>query len=375
MASGASGQSSAHSEPSSRKRRHSPATTRLANARPANCEPTVHGSVTLMATGGRLPAARTIILLYSSGLRKGSVLRDDRRREGQEPHREAGDPLGDIGFEEFDLGDPGQWEQAEDPEEAARPPDLTCPSCFSHQSPNNRHCQECGARLGQSRIAVAPMPIRSGTSGSRAVRVIVTGVAFIVVFALIVQAIRGGDDPADVAGSENSSTSTEVTEPTVVLGPTQEIRPILITCSSEYNENLACSNLIDDAEDYWNDAGQKGEDAVITATFVSPVALEQVQIINVTSAEKFRRNYRVRGVEIFTDDFPGLPFVEEIPDANDRPHGVATTTNHTTVVEIRVTSTWPSEPLGGEAFDELAIQEIKFWGRVPETVSRSNNSG
>ena len=169
--------------------------------------------------------------------------------------------------------------------------------------------------------------------------------------------------------SPDGGSTADTNDPAGELGPLEEITPISITCSSEYNAG-ACENLIDGEETYWNDASRRGEDARITVTFVNPVALEQVQIINVDNLEEFRRNYRVRGVEVFADEFPGVPFVDEIPDANDRPHGIPTTTNHTTVLEIRVTSTWPSEALGGEAFDELAIQELKFWGRVQDTSAR-----
>ena len=292
---------------------------------------------------------------------------NDRDRNGSRGSpSEEGDPLGNISFEEFQLREPSSWEEAEQRPTMEPERHLTCPSCFSQQSPTNRHCQECGARLGERRIAVAPMPIRSVTAGNRAVRVIITGLAFVVIFALIFRAMRGGDE-TDPEAVDGATTSTEATEPTMVLGPLEEITPISITCSSEYNAGLACENLIDGEETYWNDASRRGEDARITVTFVNPVALDQVQIINVDNLEKFRRNYRVRGVEIFADDFPGVPVVDEIPDANDRPHGIPTTTNHTTVLEIRVTSTWPSEALGGEAFDELAIQEIKFWGRVQDT--------
>ncbi|MDE0137039.1 MAG: hypothetical protein OXM57_13500 [bacterium] len=291
----------------------------------------------------------------------------DRDRNGSRGFPpDEGDPLGNISFEEFQLREPSSWEEAEYRPSMEAESHLTCPSCFSQQSPTNRHCQECGARLGRRRIAVAPMPIRSVTAGNRAVRVIITGVAFVVILALIIQAMRGGDDEPG-AGPDETTAATEATEPTMVLGPLEEITPISITCSSEYNAGLACENLIDGEETYWNDASRRGEDARITVTFVNPVALEQVQIINVNNLEKFRRNYRVRDVEIFADDFPGVPFVDDIPDANDRPHGIPTTTNHTSVLEIRVTSTWPSEALGGEAFDELAIQEIKFWGRVQDT--------
>ncbi len=293
----------------------------------------------------------------------------DRNRNGDhDPYPRGDDPLDDIGMEEFRLQEPSQWEETE--YQPQGPESLkTCPSCYSRQSQANRHCQECGARLDQHKIAVGPVPIRSVTAGSRAVRVIITGLAFVLIFALIIQALRSDDEPETVAAENQTTEVTEVTEATVSLGPLEEVTPISISCSSEYNANLGCENLIDGEETYWNDESRRGEDARITATFVNPVALEQVQIINITNLEKFRRNYRVRGVEIYADDFPGVPFVDQIPDANDRPHGIPTTTNHTTILEIRVTSTWASESLGGErAFDELAIQEIKFWGRIQDSA-------
>ena len=50
-------------------------------------------------------------------------------------------------------------------------------------------------------------------------------------------------------------------------------------------------------------------------------------------------------------------------------------TNHTLELEIRITATWPSEPLGGEqAFDELAIEELEFWGRVKEPDPMENDT-
>ena len=104
---------------------------------------------------------------------------------------------------------------------------------------------------------------------------------------------------------------------------------------------------------------------------MNPVALEQIQIINVEGEEKFRRNYRVRAVEVLADDAPGIPIQGEIPDANDRPHAVLTPTDHTLELNIRVTATWPSEALGGEqAFDELAIQGTQVLG--PRTELRAS---
>ena len=111
---------------------------------------------------------------------------------------------------------------------------------------------------------------------------------------------------------------------------------------------------------------KSAEDAIsdIKDEEMKRIAFERVLIINVANEEKFRRNYRVRAVEIQANDFPGIPFRGDIPNANDRPHPVPVETNATTELRIEIEATWPSEAVGGgQAFDELAIQELEFWGR------------
>lgn len=281
------------------------------------------------------------------------------------------DPLEGIDFEEFELREPEDWEGANDSAvQSSAEPYLICPSCGGDQRSTNRHCEQCGARLGQQQIAVAAPPLRSVTAGGRALGIIVVAIALVVVAALVIQAIRGDEEPPESVDENAVTTESSTTPTTRAIGPLERITPISITCSSEYNINLACENLIDNRDTYWNDAGLKGEDAWIEITFVSPVALESVQIQNVRNEEKFRRNYRVRAVEIETDDLPGVPFVAEIDNTNERPLPVTTSTNHTLELTIRVTATYASESLGGEqAFDELAIEELYFWGRVQEAAT------
>lgn len=271
-----------------------------------------------------------------------------------------------IDFEEFELTEPEDWDDV-DPYRPidSREESVTCPSCGVAQNATNRHCEQCGARLGQQRIAVAAPPLRSVSPGGRALGIIVVVIALVVVAALVISAIRGEDPDTEVVAEEQETTPST---PPTTLGRLMKVTPISITCSSEYNANLGCENLIDGTDTYWNDQSLRGEDAWVKVTFVNPVALESVLLINVSNQEKFRRNYRVRAVEIHADDLPGVPFVEEIPDANDRPLSVSTPTNHTLELEIRVTATYPSEPLGGgQAFDELAIEDLEFWGRVKDT--------
>ena len=147
------------------------------------------------------------------------------------------------------------------------------------------------------------------------------------------------------------------------------------TCSSELNEgSLGCKNLIDGEPTYWNDNSLQGVGAVITVTFAQPIQLEQVQFINIDDDRSFRRNYRIRAVEIVADDLPGLPFIDDIPNDNDRPHAVTTPTLGTSQLVIRVTATWPSEPVDGRAFEELALEEIQFWGRKIESGVPENDN-
>ena len=187
-----------------------------------------------------------------------------------------------------------------------------------------------------------------------------------------------GGSSSPVTTGENTPTSdeqiatAEVVPATVAVptepGPIEQITPIDIRCSTQLNDtNLGCSNLIDGTTDYWNDLSLRGVGAVITVTFAQPVQLEQVQFINAANDVAFLRNYRIRGVEIVADDLPGLPFIDEIPNDNDRPHAVTTPTLGTTQLTIRITATWPSEAIDGRAFDELALDEIEFWGRIVDT--------
>ena len=343
----------------------------MSNPIPANSDHPVQGSTVRIAsadiTTGSYSA--TIIPVKTNGNQERPGL-SDRKRGGSRD-----DPLDDIDFEEFDLTEPDNWDDVEQyrPYESSSTI-LTCPSCGVGQSAANRHCEQCGARLGQQRIAVAAPPLRSVSAGSRALGIIVVVIAIVVVAALIIPAIRGGDE-TPASDDPESVPSSSTTAATTLNTPIEEITPISITCSSEHNAKLRCENLIDGTEKYWNDQSLRGEDARITVTFVKPVALQQVQIINVGNEEKFRRNYRVRGVEIYADDAPDIPISGNIDNTNEGPHAVRIVTNYTLELEIRVTSTWPSEALGGEqAFDELAIEELKFWGRVQDTRPLENDS-
>lgn len=277
------------------------------------------------------------------------------------------DPLNDIDFEEFQLNDPESYDAPAEYEQAYAPPPalVSCPSCGAAQAATNRHCEQCGARLAHGSVPVAPRPLAAASAGTRALTIILAVLASVVLIALLYTSLRGDDTSTETTLAEDETEETTV--PTEV-GPIQPITPIDISCSTQFNDTtLACENLIDETDAYWNDASLQGDGAVITVTFAEPVQLEQVQFINIENDVSFQRNYRIRGLEIIADDLSGLPFIQEIPNDNNRPLAVITPTLSTTQLRIRVTSTWPSQPVDGRAFDELALDELQFWGRVVDS--------
>ena len=279
------------------------------------------------------------------------------------------DPLDNIDFEEFSLDEPGSYDQPADYGGYAPPPPalVTCPSCGAGQPATNRHCEQCGARLSQSALPVAPRPLGGMTAGTRALAVLGSVIGVVIVLAVLLNLFSGGDDTTagdTVAGDDGGSDVSESTS-TTATAPLQQIDPIDVRCSSELNDTtLACGNLIDRSAEPWNDAGLQGVGATMTFTFAEPVALTQIHFINLEDDVRFQRNYRIRGVEIQADDLPGLPIIDEIANDNARPHVVTVNTLGTAQVIISVNSTHPSEPVDGKAFEELAVQEIEFWGRV-----------
>ncbi len=279
---------------------------------------------------------------------------------------EWSDPLDAIDFEEFTLEEPVSYDEPADYPTAEPPPPalITCPSCGAAQPATNRHCEQCGARLSQSALPVAPRPLAGMTAGTRALAVLASVIGVVVILALLLNVFSGGDEtaPADDAAASDVS---ETTAPAPSTGPIGRVTPIDVRCSTELNDtSLACRNLIDGSSDPWNDASLQGVGAQMTFTFAEPVELEQIHFFNLEDDVRFARNYRIRGIEIQADDLPGLPVIEEIDNDNSRPHVVTINTLGTTQVIISVNSTWPSEAVDGKAFDELAIQEIEFWGRV-----------
>lgn len=268
-------------------------------------------------------------------------------------------PVPEGGYEEFSLSDtPDGEEQPELPEPPITAPQqmITCPSCGALNPATNRHCEQCGARLSQGPLPVAPQPMIRATAGARALAVIVGTVLVVALLAFAFNSLFGDKTPAAAPTSSTTSTTK--------AAAAEKIDPISWDCSSELNSKFGCANLFDGTTTkYWNDASLRGQGAVIVVTFGQPVALEQIVFKNVTNDVKFKMNYKIKGLEITLDDLPDAPVIDTLENDN-RTQVVIAKSLRTRQVTIRVTSTYPSESVDNKTpFTELALAEIEFWGR------------
>jgi len=230
---------------------------------------------------------------------------------------------------------------------------LPCPSCGSPNPAENRHCETCGARIGQPGMPVAPQPMLRTTAGARALMVLAGVILSVAVLALVVNVFRGG-------GAQAVETTTTTT--TSIPVEIKSLAPVSTRCNSQLAA-FPCTALTDaDPDNRWN-ATEGGVGADLTFLFSPPVQITEIFIDNVQSEEPFRRNARARGLEIKTDDIL-QSIIIELDDTNT-PQKVTIGSIRTSSLTIKITSSYPGQTFDGkEPFPELAMQQITFYGRV-----------
>jgi hypothetical protein len=265
-------------------------------------------------------------------------------------------------FEPFELTEPPDGEH-EAPRARRGPGDTVsastmtatvgCPSCGAANPSYNRHCEQCGARLSQESLPVAPPPLSRTSPGGRALGVLTAVVLIVALVALIFNVFRGGG----TAESTSTSTSSTTTSPPVVT----EVFSTQVTASSELT-GFAATNLIDgNPETSWNDDSSRGNGAVLTFRFAPPVQLREIEFQNLSDDERFKRNYKIQGFEITVDDL-SIPINDRLQNTNE-PQRVKIASLETTELTITVLTTYAAEPAGNSPpFDELALQEVRFFG-------------
>ena len=177
---------------------------------------------------------------------------------------------------------------------------------------------------------------------------------FVALAALIFNVLRGGG--SDVADS-STSTSTATTTPIATV----EIFATSVDASSFAN-GFDPEHLIDgDPSTDWNDDSARGVDAWLKFTFDRPVRITEIELQNLLDDERFRRNYKIQGYLITTDDL-SIEISGRLSNTND-PQRIPIASVGTTELTIAVKSTYPAEPAGDRPpFSELALQSVRFFG-------------
>ncbi|GMR02947.1 MAG: hypothetical protein BMS9Abin20_1303 [Acidimicrobiia bacterium] len=232
---------------------------------------------------------------------------------------------------------------------------VACPSCGALNPAFNHHCERCGSRLSLDPMPIAASPSSRSSAGGRALGVLAAVVLVVALVALMINIFRGGDD---AALPDTSTSTTTTTQPVIVT----EILPSSAKASSQLSDRFGAENLIDgDPETRWNDDGLHGVGAWLEFTFRRPVQITEIEFENVTDDEAFRRNYKIQGYTITVNDL-NVPISGRLVNSN-QPQRVKVASLETVTLRIDVTTTHLAEPVGtNPPFDELALQEVRFFG-------------
>lgn len=254
---------------------------------------------------------------------------------------------------------------------AARRPGaaIICPSCGTTNSPTNRHCEECGARLSQGPLPAAPRPAVQATAGVRAVVAIAGLLLGVVVIALIFRLFSDDANPTDTTTSATpTSTSLTVQEPDV-------LNVLDATCSAEAVGSFICENLISSTDtEYqtnWADLQDAGETLTITIQFRQGVRISAILWTNLSDEVRFQQNFKARSLAVLADD-SRTPQQFELQNTPGE-QSLLFSSLFTNKLIIEVQSAYPAVLAEDNVWTELAIDEIQILG-VPATGTAPTDS-
>lgn len=274
------------------------------------------------------------------------------------------DPMQELGdhtegdFEEFSLGEPPpEGEEAPQPLRVPRH-EVPCPSCGSSNPINNRHCEECGARLSQGALPVAPRPAVQATAGVRAAMAIAALLVGVVLIALLFNIFVGGDDP---------STTTVAADTTTTTAPPPESGPIdvlSVNCSVPGLSGLDCSNLIDGGQGEYQinwETLEEGESVTIDLIFAEPMVVTGFVWENLPEGDRFYQNYRAQAISVVDGTPNAVPLTVRLDDEPGA-QVMEYASFRTLKLSITVETVYFPQERNSQIFTELAVLEIQPLG-------------
>lgn len=275
-------------------------------------------------------------------------------------------PPQDSPYEEFSLeSSPPQPEDG--PPESQKSPGgngngngggpIECPSCGAVNPGNNRHCQECGARLRQGPLPTAPRPAVQATAGVRAALAISGLLLGVILIALLFNIITGDDPEA----TPSSTTTTTVQQVVAETGPIEILEE---TCTPQGISGFVCSNLTSGTPDEYQVSWEEnsGQGITIEFSFFQPMAITQILWTNIEDATRFQQNYRAQSLTIEAQDSVAGPVPVRLEDQQGTQQ-VPYSALNTTTLTIRIVEAYEAQVVADNRYDEIAIDEIEIVGR------------
>ncbi|MGH8944665.1 MAG: hypothetical protein ACRDVL_00760 [Acidimicrobiia bacterium] len=274
-------------------------------------------------------------------------------------------------YEEFSLGSepPSEARREGSPKGNRSSRVVPCPSCGAENPPQNRHCQECGARLQQGPLPTAPRPAVQATAGVRAALGI-SGLLFLVILVALFFNLFNGDDSvaADTTIDVTATTTPDAVEPAPIAILTAE-------CTPEGISSFTCSNLYSGTEaEYqvdWEELEAAQETVTIRLLFSQPMIVTQIVWGNIADETRFSQNFRARGITINAQGSLS-PVPEELEDLPGQ-QNVSYAALNANWIEITVESAYRAQVVNDNVFGELAIDEITVIGRPANPVTNTTS--
>ena len=194
------------------------------------------------------------------------------------------------------------------------------------------------------------------------------GIRAVFFLALIVPLIAGAsffynsriaDDVIEEIAAVAQTTSTSSS--TTIQSVLQKMFPISCTSSSQLNDEYSCENLYDGTLKSWQDNELECVDGFLEFTFSDPMYLEFIVFQNLESSNSFKRNFKVRDIQVTTDE-NSILIEKELQNNNGQQWIDINST--TATLRIDILSAYSGEDIGNSnAFKECAIQELTFFGK------------
>ena len=245
-----------------------------------------------------------------------------------------------------------------------RVPQIRCSSCGNNNLPSIRNCRECGVPLVKplTSYGASELPNRKEVPGIRAVFFL----------ALIIPLIAGASYFYNTRIAEEVIEEIEIVEQTTIPTTSTTVqsmlklqKPLSCAASTTYESgnsgDFSCENLYDNDYTMWQDNSLQCKDGWLEFTFEDEIFIEFIVVQNAEKSTSFKRNYKIRDLRITAND-PELEIEKELENDNfEQWVDVNTTTSY---LRLDFLSAYPGEDLNGQnAFEECAIQEIRFFGK------------